>query len=364
MDSNVGAANEQLNKSPQRWLCLCLVATLTLFGLYGCEQPTQEQPTNADTPPPEPISDLTRDAWNDYHIHGVDIFSQPVECIADVKKSITQLIQEPDEALLDTARSYVSSCRDTYRKTLFFIASNQQAQQQLTELHQRINAPLEMPGFIDSVKDYPFSGIVNDMSMPLTKDALLEQHGLTDPSDVSIGFSVLAFLLWGETIYDEQHEPRPISSFIAASKWQSEEIAMGLDELDINEHPNNRRRKYLELTALILESDLNQLATTWNKNTLPPLNKSVADPLREKIKAQTAENISAFAIETKLPLFADSALAGDELAATHFSQWLEIHTHEQFQLLLDQEVPPASKQKALLAIFGIENEPETAEGES
>jgi len=49
------------------------------------------------------------------------------------------------------------------------------------------------PGFIDSIENYPYSGIVNDSTIEITPDVLKAQHMITDPSEISLGFHVLEY---------------------------------------------------------------------------------------------------------------------------------------------------------------------------
>ena len=49
------------------------------------------------------------------------------------------------------------------------------------------------PGFIDSLKDYPYSGIVNDSTIQITPEVLKTQHMITAPSEISLGFHVLEY---------------------------------------------------------------------------------------------------------------------------------------------------------------------------
>ncbi len=329
---------------------LSLCALLCLAVLSGCDQPETpgEQPS---APIAEPISDLTRQAWNHYHINGVDIISQPVACIALCKQTITRLIQSPTQELLDTARSQIKTCKETYLATKLFTAANQATQNKLVQLHQRINSTLEMPGFVDSVKSYPYSGIVNDTSIALSKKTLISEHGTADSDTISLGFSVIEFLLWGEHLYDDSIEPRSLESLTAISAWPPQAVKLGLNELDISEHANNRRRRYLELALLILESDLNQLATVWNKNTLPPLNKAAAAPIKQNIINHLSRNLDTVTLDVLLPLFTDSTTSDGQLAATPFSQWLGIANDESFNLLLNDATPVATKQKSLASLI-------------
>ena len=49
------------------------------------------------------------------------------------------------------------------------------------------------PGFLDSLENYPYSGIVNDSTIQITPEVLKTQHMITDPSEISLGFHVLEY---------------------------------------------------------------------------------------------------------------------------------------------------------------------------
>jgi hypothetical protein len=66
----------------------------------------------------------------------------------------------------------------------------------------RIDAwPMET-GFLDSLPDYPGSGIVSDGTLEITATSLEEQHQITDASEVALGFHVLEYYAFERDIED------------------------------------------------------------------------------------------------------------------------------------------------------------------
>ena len=66
----------------------------------------------------------------------------------------------------------------------------------------RIDAwPMEK-GFLDSLPDYPGSGIVSDGTLAITAKSLQEQHQITDASEVALGFHVLEYYAFERDIED------------------------------------------------------------------------------------------------------------------------------------------------------------------
>ena len=67
---------------------------------------------------------------------------------------------------------------------------------------RRIDAwPIET-GFLDSLPDYPGSGIVNDSTLDITSTSLEEQHQYTDESEVALGFHVLEYYAFERSLGD------------------------------------------------------------------------------------------------------------------------------------------------------------------
>jgi putative iron-regulated protein len=92
------------------------------------------------------------------------------------------------------------------------------------------------------------------MTVELTAGNLRRQHGLTDDTDVILGFHALEFLLWGE-----QGE-RPVEDYHERLETSTEELDMGLTLVDL---PTNRRRSLLLLLSHLLQDDLLKLQQQW-----------------------------------------------------------------------------------------------------
>lgn len=61
--------------------------------------------------------------------------------------------------------------------------------------------PVE-PGFLDSLPDYPDTGIVSDFSLEITTQTLIDQHGITDPEEASLGFHPLEYYAFQRAVED------------------------------------------------------------------------------------------------------------------------------------------------------------------
>lgn len=151
------------------------------------------------------------------------------------------------------------------------------------DIRQRIDSwPIE-PGYIDYLPQYPLSGIVNDLTLKISLDNLLDQHGFSDPRYASIGFHPLEFLLFAENGERSAKDfiPQENSMEVVATEpeIQAEAQAANADlegestELEETRHPqpiisgpqnHNRRRDYLRILSADLVKQLQTLTDRWD----------------------------------------------------------------------------------------------------
>jgi len=247
---------------PGLFIALCLAILLT-----GCDEP---QPTPEPKPiaPPvavtTPISSQTQASMEAFRDRSSELLDGLVVCTDTLSTLGEQFLQQTDQTTLEALQQQWQACFDLYRASTMLRGFTPEHRQAMADARSNLGKPLLMPGFIDSVLDYPYSGIVNDASLPLDKTSLRQQHGLTDEAEVSIGFPVVAFLLWGEQRQNPELGARPISDFEPASNWED-----GITDLPIEEHPHNRRRRLLELTLELLSEDSQSLLEQWQSGAFP-----------------------------------------------------------------------------------------------
>lgn len=87
-------------------------------------------------------------------------------------------------------------------------------------------------GFLDSLPDYPHSGIINDLTLEIGETTMRAQHGITDAQEVSLGFHALEFLIFVRAMGD---------------------FAISADGIKV------RRRQTLGILALLLKQDIDTL---------------------------------------------------------------------------------------------------------
>lgn len=226
---------------------LILVASLCLL---ACEQQQQELPPRVEFEPElaadtELVDRRTQNVW----LQGVSLIDSSLAQARQLREAVEVLLRAPDEDNLNRVREAWHRSHNAYLAAELFTAlgsSNPGLFGGLSEYDFALEAWPIQPGYLDYFDVYQHSGIVNDTAMPLTAEALRQQHGLTDAADVSLGFHAMEYLLWGE------NGERPASDY-EERELSSEQIEAELRRVDL---PNNRRRVYLQLLANLLIDDL------------------------------------------------------------------------------------------------------------
>jgi putative iron-regulated protein len=134
-------------------------------------------------------------------------------------------------------------------------------------------------GYIDYLPGYPFSGIVNDLTLELNEESMLAQHGFSDPSYASLGYHAYEFMLWGA---DGKRSPRDffpqensapvvipsegghIADDAAQTAGESGDVAeAGTAALAVEVQNHNRRRQYTQLVSEQVQKHLHRLQRRW-----------------------------------------------------------------------------------------------------
>lgn len=232
---------------------------LLLAALTACDK------TKEDAQPSQP-SDLaleampgaglqTRGLINFWQFSAQSCYSNAALAIREFEGHSQLFLAHPTPPLLVELRDRWNTAHQGYLSCQLYqmLAFSRSGQKQLELTKQRINAWPVQGGYIDYLPGYEFTGIINDITLPITLDNLISQHQFSDMSDVAIGFHALEFLLWGEGF------DRPASDFQQSQNDVSEQ---GI-ELDTN----NRRRTYMELVTSHIISELDGLADRWERKT-------------------------------------------------------------------------------------------------
>lgn len=232
--------------------------------------------------------------------------------LLESEKSIRQLATATDKLLVDTNEKTLEDSRTAWlasqRQWLTLrplLQLSEQAPQVFRELDERrftIDASNLEPGYLDALPDYPHSGLVNDIALHMTAQTVRHQHGLTDASEVSLGFHALELLLWGAD------GKRSSADFELRHKLNPEQQQAGYALMDL---PNNRRRELMQLITQMLLDDVHQLQRAW-QNHASSLSQAFlrkTEPVRhELLRISLQDCLSQLAKTDASPL---NAFAGD-----------------------------------------------------
>ena len=182
----------------------------------------------------------------------IERFQSSIVTLADHVSSENLSLSK--QAWLDAHSAYELTTLHRYFATQLIGEQNSLA---LMQLQYQINHWPIIPGYIDYVNGYPDSGIVYDINVTLDVDSLREQHGAFDIYEVTLGFHVIEFLLWG---YDTDSVARPAADFDAVLELTPEETESGYS---LEQLSNNRRRLFLAVAADTLVEDFRALQSLW-----------------------------------------------------------------------------------------------------
>lgn len=238
---------------------LLCISTLIMCGCDKTEPPAPElsKVEVQATPPAE--SGSAQALW----MSGTTILSNSLEATIALNNAITELLNNPSETALVDAQKAWAKAAITYQEFSLFTQLQPQHSvlfSNVADIHYRIAAHPIQPGYLDSFGDYQFSGIVHDISMPLTKSTLLNQHGMTDLEDAALGFYAIEYMLFG------YQNTRTIKDYIAHTELTSAHQTHGYQAA--SETPNNRRRLLLKLQNEILLEDMRYQADYWQSPAL------------------------------------------------------------------------------------------------
>ena len=211
---------------------------------------------------------------------------------------ITAFLLHPNPGSLESAQTAWVTTYQSYLTVDFFHAIPRFEKPLYHEngdtyqiLHEQLDSwPIEA-GYIDYLPEYPLSGIVNDMTLKISSEDIISQHGFSDQRFASIGFHPLEFLLFGQNGQRSAKDFIPQENSIEIVDIGNKTHSQGDHTLDntSTEHPNlseaeeaakeaphvhddnpnlgpqnhNRRRDFLRALNTILVTDLRKLVDRW-----------------------------------------------------------------------------------------------------
>lgn len=109
----------------------------------------------------------------------------------------------------------------------------------------RINSWPVDEAYLDYVEGDANAGVIQDLSVPMTVELLSQRNGLSDESEVTLGFHAIEFLLWGQDRDPSGPGDRPCTDYVAG------------------EPVHDRRREALRILCRTLSDDIAYVASEW-----------------------------------------------------------------------------------------------------
>ena len=195
------------------------------------------------------------------YTHGRLSFRKARKMHGELITSVRAFIKNPS---IDT----LTQCQNAWKKSVmadgeqtYFYHLAQQASNisaRFNNLQFRVSARPIQPGYLDSFKEYRYSGLVHDIGLALTEENLEEQHGRTHIQELVLGLYAIEYLIFGE------NNSRKPEDFLSVSTLKAKHTKQGLKHID--EIATNRRRALLSLQVDVLAKDLKSLNRLWEKS--------------------------------------------------------------------------------------------------
>jgi len=207
------------NRTPRVRRSRLALYTGALFGLIACS----EQPDGS-------VKD--QQVNQRYRTRQVNLNIDPLQDLVNAQSrqgivlahalrlAIEQFLQNPDETQQAKVQTAWLNAHSAYAALSSLplpalLALDSDITLATNKLQYQIDAwPIE-PGYLDSLPAYPGSGIISDITVPMTAESLQRQHGFTDVQEVSIGFHALEYLIFARERSDFQlldSGPHPMKS--------------------------------------------------------------------------------------------------------------------------------------------------------
>ncbi|MBL4582786.1 MAG: imelysin family protein [Gammaproteobacteria bacterium] len=221
---------------------------------------------------------------------GIEIEKFQSSIITLTKQTSSENLSLSRQAWLDTHSAYELTTLHRYFAAQLLEEQNSLA---LMQLQYQINHWPIIPGYIDYVDGYPDSGIVHDINVILDSDSLREQHGSFTVSEVTLGFHVIEFLLWG---FSTDSDIRSTADYLARKELTPEEIENGYTLAQLS---NNRRRLFLSVITDALVEDFQALQSLWLAEA-PAIKQRIESTSGTEIIVILADSMSAMLTEELL----------------------------------------------------------------
>lgn len=259
----------KLNSISWLHVCYLCIATFSLFSLISCHE--NSTPTSIDTNPRLQINiDQLKNQLIQLPQTGEEYlkpvsriinnyFEQALTSSETLQQTINSLSTNLTQENLELSQKALNNAHLMFASGL---ALDQCIKIFSTELNddlsitQTLDQYPILPGYLDSVEDYPFSGLIHS-DIPLLRTSLIAEFQLGDPLYVTLGFHPLGIILNGS------NNNRNLADFSELSETIEANSAS----------PELRRTLYAKLLSEEILSDLSRLTYDWINTIQPSLLK-------------------------------------------------------------------------------------------
>lgn len=301
------------------WMCLVVVAFLV-----GCSRDTGDTDETSSTAsidtdlsetatPPVALLNFADTAAAFHDAAETQMQAMLSACLA-LQQDVQGFLSSPsDESQSKAQTSFVPCYQQWIQARVFhqqpFGLSEEKSFSKLMDL---IDTRPFLPGYIDGLPEYPFSGLVHELDIPINANTLRGQHRLMDEDSASVGFPVIEFFLW--KVPADEH-------------WVMEGVG---DKQTVIQ----RRRDYLNVAMTLLTEQLTEAVIRWQED-----NEFVQLPERAQL---------SFVLKSVQRLTMVELLAGQfEETAINDPEW-----HHAAFISGNGRSYPIAKLKGLLSVFG------------
>ncbi len=266
---------------------------VVLLGLNACSGPEQETPTT-DADVTEADAGPTVIANTDQLVAAAGKMQQAARAVGGdmmescrlMQRRVLGFLESPDDAGRDAARTAWHDCYEHWNSFLVFhqVAFSPRDAAAVVRTGRLINTRPFQPGYIDGLPEYPYSGLVHEVDLPLSLPTLLDQHQMMDEESAALGFPVLETLLWREPL---------------AENWITDPEAEGAVV--------SRRKQYLEIATRDLLDQLQNALARWQTETQF---RDLPDTIQIRVLLRSMERLAQQ--ELLSSTFADAALEDPE----------------------------------------------------
>lgn len=230
------------------FLIAVLVATVLLNGCDKSAPPEQKtsEPQLAKTFLPDEL--LTTLSANTFQ-HTTEL----LHLSHQLHIATTGFLEQPSPEKLKDAQNTYNLLLSQWAQSLPYIYMTALTTQGAPLVNRIEKLPM-LPGYLDELPDYPYSGLVHDIMLPIQPESLKRLHTLDNDEQVIFGLSAIEFLLFDHFQSDHYQQ------FLIQNELPEEEASQ---EILIEQLPNNRRRSLLKLQVEQLVEDTSELHKRW-----------------------------------------------------------------------------------------------------